>query len=148
MADSALGPIQTAVYTLLSADATLMGLIGSRLYDAVPASGSAYPYVIVGDGFEVRSDTFQKRGREAFIDISVWDIDAGTSGTSSKAGYSQVHTIANRIALVLGDTESTMTVAGYSSVNEVTHEQTTANRIKEDAVMLRHILLEFKVWVS
>lgn len=147
--DSALAPIQTAIYGVLTADATLIALLpagAASIFDAQPVNGAAYPYVVIGDGQEQREDTFQSHGKGALLDISVWGIDAGTSGTSSKSGYAPLLTIARRICVLLDGTESTFAVTGYS-VGEITHESTQTNRIKEDAVILRHVALDFRVYV-
>lgn len=64
------GPLQTAVYARLTADATLMALV-TKVGDNIPDE-QAYPYVVIGEETEVPEDTMGRTGRNLTITLHIW----------------------------------------------------------------------------
>ena len=74
---TALGELQTAYYTRLTGDATLMGMI-SGVYDwsAVPALQN-YPFISIGDATEGPQNAFGRRGYLTTQMLHIWDNSNG-----------------------------------------------------------------------
>lgn len=72
--------LQQAVYTRLTADADLNALVGSGIYDHVPAK-SAFPYITIGDVTEVPNDTMQTSGRDVTLTLHYWSQAKGMKET-------------------------------------------------------------------
>src|SRR3990167_11028006 len=96
---SALRPIWEAVFALLSADSTLMAMVAG-IFDAAP-EGTAYPFVQIGEAFEVRQDTFQREGKVCILDINIWSLDSGGGAGATYAGYRQGPSIREAGALLV-----------------------------------------------
>ena len=75
-------PLQAAIHTALTGDATLQGLIGNpaRVYDHVPQD-SVFPYVKIGDDTLVAFDTKTEEGAEATLTIHTWSRYRGKKET-------------------------------------------------------------------
>ncbi len=76
---SAAAELQETIYNALVADADVGALIGDRIYDAMPSSGS-YPCVVFGDSQEVTDDADCYTSEEHFVDLHVWSRDQGRLG--------------------------------------------------------------------
>lgn len=98
------GPLQDAIYTRLSGDATLTTTLGAGVYDHVPDS-AAFPYVTIGEFTEAPNDTMGKTGRDVTVMVHVW---------SQAKGMLQVSNIQNRIDALLDRWSPTVT--GWSAV--------------------------------
>ncbi len=136
---SATGAIQTAIYGVLSADATLLTLATGGVHNDVP-DGQAYPHVLISKASETPWHTF----------------GAATSGLGWK-NIIRIHTYSR----YQGDTEALqihsrvvallnfqpLTVTGYSSAF-VDYE--SGRMFVEDIEKLetRHQVDEFCVWVK
>jgi len=139
---SALRPIWEAVFALLSADSTLMAMVAG-IFDAAP-EGTAYPFVQIGEAFEVRQDTFQREGKVCILDINIWSLDSGGGAGATYAGYRQALSIGERIAFLLDD--AALAVSGYD-IHDVTHSETRLFReAQPDGRILRRVLQEYRVW--
>lgn len=97
-ARSALGPLQTAIYTVLDGDATLGGLV-TGVFDFVP-EGQQKPYVVVGEAYATPRNSQDRYGRRNTETIHVW---------SDHLGYSEVNTIMDRIVELLDHQSLTVT---------------------------------------
>lgn len=76
-AQSSLSEVLTAVYTELTGDATLMGMItGVFDFGAVPAN-QAFPYITIGDSSEKPDNAFGTRGYVATHKMHIWDSQFG-----------------------------------------------------------------------
>jgi len=61
--------LQSAIYSLLSGDSTLDGLIGNnKIFDSIAPQDTAYPYVIIG--LETMRDVGTKT-----LDGNVYNVD-------------------------------------------------------------------------
>lgn len=103
MSGSPAWPLQEAVYTRLSGDATLVTTLGAAVYDHVPDS-APFPYVVIGDDTEAPNDTMGVTRRDATITIHSW---------SQYKGAKQVKEIQARVDALLD--RWTPTVTGWTA---------------------------------
>lgn len=102
---TATSAIQTAIYTRLTGDATLMGLV-TGVFDAVPQE-QTLPYVTIGQFEGEDWSTFAKLGEAYAVNLHVWN-DSAKGQKTVQAIQSRVDTLLNRAAL---------TVTGYVAVS-------------------------------
>ena len=98
--------LQTAIFSLLSGDSTLDGLIGNnKIFDSIAPQDTAYPYVIIG--LETMRDVGTKTldGNVYNVDIDVW---------SQYRGQKEIKEIMERIYNLLNN--ATISVSGSNSV--------------------------------
>ena len=82
-------PLQMAVFSALTTDATLTGLVGSDIYDApLPADGSVAPanYVLIGAEQASNGATKDVHGAVHDLNIVVHSNDDGFSTSKKIAG--------------------------------------------------------------
>ncbi|MEL6915568.1 MAG: DUF3168 domain-containing protein [Pseudomonadota bacterium] len=96
MSFAASGGLQAAVYTALTGDAALTGLVGSDIYDALPTG--TVPALYVSLGPEEASDASSKTGRGARHDFSV-------SVVTDTSGFQAAKDVASAICDVLVDAD-------------------------------------------
>ena len=104
MTTLALTNIQQALYSKLTGDGVLMGMI-TGVYDAVPER-TALPYVVIGDGSSEVADSLASTTTRCELEIEVWtDIKGRKSaliamdriygilhqGTLSVSGFELLH---------------------------------------------------------
>jgi hypothetical protein len=85
--NSAMLPVQAAVYTTLAADAALGALLETdagagvqtapRIYDEVPQSVDIFPYVQVGEAIESKDNTFSETGRSVVVAVHIYSQAQG-----------------------------------------------------------------------
>ncbi len=92
-------PLQEAIYSRLSGDATLVTTFGAAVYDDVPDS-APFPYVAIGEITEVANDTMGKTGRDLTVTVHAW---------SQYKGMKQVKQVQNRVDLLLDRWAPTVT---------------------------------------
>jgi hypothetical protein len=104
--------VQAAVFTLLSADATLRGLTGThpdnvllaRVYDE-PPEGAAFPYVVIGNVVERANNRMGgKVGRTLDLFVEAW---------SEVRHWNEVNGLTSRVDDLL-DNVLTLAVTGYT----------------------------------
>jgi len=103
------GAMQTAIYTALTADATLVALV-EGIYDDHPQdldaqASSAFPYVTIGDDIITPFASDDWSGGTILTQIDVW---------SRYAGRKEAKAILDRIRVVLD--RATLSVTGYEFV--------------------------------
>jgi len=128
--------LQTAIFTLLSGDSTLDGLVGdNKIFDNVPQD-TTYPYVRIG--LESTSDVGTKTldGNIHRVDIEAW---------SQYRGQKEIKQIMERLYLLLNNT--TIGVTGANSV--MSYVVNTATIVEVDN-LTRHgiITVDFTVYDS
>lgn len=126
---TALGPVQAAIYDVLSGDATLGALING-VFDDVP-EGTAYPYVVIGEALGIPDNSHDRFGRETTETLHVW---------SDHRGFSQLSVIAARVVALLD--HQPLTIAGHHHV--VTRYE-FGQQLKDPDPSLRHTVLRFRV---
>ena len=129
---SALVDVQTAIYSLLSGDATLTGMAG--VYDHVDPNASM-PYINIGEFTEAPMPTHDKEG---------WDVTATIHVYSEYRGMREVGLILNRMDVLLNMVR--LTIAGWdvSKCERVFAE--TMNEAIDDT-MLRHLVSRWRIRV-
>lgn len=100
---SSLWPIQQAIYSTLTGDAILVGMI-TGVFDHVPEN-QPFPYVTMGEGTEVPFRTFGRNGSETTLTMHIW---------SQYEGFKEALDILSRMNDLLDD--QPLAVAGYSTV--------------------------------
>lgn len=87
---SALTPVQTALYSTLTTDSTLMALV-SGVYDSVPEP-AVYPFVVIGEAIEMPANEHGSFGSRVSCTIHVW---------SEYRGFAQVNTMLDCLVRLL-----------------------------------------------
>ena len=100
--------LQAAVYECLSQDAALSNLVGSAIYDALPA-GSLPPLYVVLGAEDVR-DASDKTGGGALHEFTVTVV-------TESAGFSTAKTAAAAVSDALVDADLTLTRGALVSLN-------------------------------
>lgn len=95
--------IQSAIYTALTGDATLMALI-QGVYDDVPQSAASetssdFPFVVIGEDDFISWDTDTETGHEGTLNIHVWSRYRGKYET--KQIFGAIYNALNRQDLTL-----------------------------------------------
>ncbi len=92
-------PLQAAVYQALLADAGVSDLVGTEIYDALPAGAMPPMYVLLGD--EKVKDASDGTGQGAWHDFTV-------SVVSEAAGFSGAKEVAGAVSTALVDAPLTL----------------------------------------
>ena len=125
--------LQGAIVSRLKATAAVTALVGSRIYDRVPA-GTTYPYVTVGDGDETTDDTECVNGFDISLDIDVWSDDPG---------FPQAKRISDAVRRALLDPELTLAT---NALVYFEHRQTRF--LREPDGLTSHAVLTFEAFVE
>jgi hypothetical protein len=130
---SASWPIQLAIWTKLTNDATLMANI-SGVFDQVPQDYDSFPYVTIGEDTVNEWDGDDFVGAEATVMIHVWSRFSGREEAKIVQGY--VYDAINR---------QTLSVTGYNSVECV---QEFSETMLDPDGLTRHGVQQFRVTVT
>ncbi|KAB2910820.1 MAG: DUF3168 domain-containing protein [Hyphomicrobiaceae bacterium] len=108
--------LQQSVFARLSADATLLGLLGgARIYDDVPQAAD-FPYLTFGQSTVRDWSTATEAGDEHILTLHVW---------SQAKGRREAHEIMGAVRTALHD--QGLSLAGHRLVN-MRHEFSEARR--------------------
>jgi hypothetical protein len=124
----ALMEVQRALYTKLSGDGVLMGMING-LFDAVPQN-SALPYVVIGDGNQALRPAESTIVTECRLELNVW-TDTGGRKTALN--------ILNRLHALLH--LGTVTLSGFQLLTLRVEQASTA--LAEQAARVGGTLVVF-----
>lgn len=106
--------LQSAIYSTLSGDSTLDGLIGDgKIFDDVPQNTS-YPYIVIGLETTRDEGTATLDGKIYNVDIHVW---------SQYRGQKQIKEVMERLHNIFNN--STISVSGANSVMSYVVSATT-----------------------
>lgn len=135
---SAIFLVQSALYGVLSGDATLQTLLGTttaapKVYDA-PPENATHPYVVIGDLAEQRTLTMNKRG--ATITAPLWSF-------SRYQGAKEITDIVGRLVTLLEDVA--LTIAGYSHTKTL-YTRTVPGRLEAGIVRVGRSDFDLIVW--
>jgi hypothetical protein len=128
---TALNAIQVAVYARLNGDATLTAK--GPIYDDAPAE-AAFPYVVVGEAYEVPYDTFGRQGRTLITTIHLW---------SRAKGFKEVNGMMDDVLRLLD--RYALTPAGMTLV---LFAYDYGQVIKDPDGFTRHGILRFKALIE
>lgn len=125
---SASWALQQGVFSALTDDATLAGLLGGsgRLYDHVP-QGAACPYVVLGPVTARDWSTAGEEGCEHILALHVW---------SQASGKHEAQEIAERLRSRLH--EASLSLSGHRLVN-LRHEFTEVRRESDGRHVRAHL---------
>ena len=128
------GELQAAVYQALTGDVALSGIVGTAIYDAVPAG--TLPVIYVRLGSEVAVDAADVTGHGAVHRMTI-------SVITTSPGFADAKAAAGAISDVLHDAQLALARGHLVSLR---FEQARAKRI--DAVSARQIDLRFRARVQ
>jgi hypothetical protein len=121
MSALALNTIQQALYSKLSGDGVLMGMI-TGLFDAVPER-TTLPYVIIGDGIERNESALGDTTARCELNVHVW---------TDTAGRKSALTIMNRIYGLLH--HGTMSIDGFELI--ILQCEEAATRLEDEGAAM------------
>lgn len=128
------GALQAAVFAVLNADTALGALVGTAIYDAVPAGNVPTIYVRLGSETVREASDGSGAGAVHFLTVSV---------ITTNPGFASAKAAAAAVSDALHDADLTLTRGKLISLR---FEQATARRI--DAASARQIDLRFRARVS
>jgi hypothetical protein len=96
------GPIQQAIYSALTADATLMALING-VFDTVDQNTDP-PYITIGESASAPDDLLQETGAQETPTLQVWTKDSGMMAL--KQIMARVYTVLHRQPLTVSGTQT------------------------------------------
>ena len=129
-------PLQQAVYTTLTGDATLMALIAG-VHDHVPQD-SAFPLIVIGDEVDEPFGTKTFDGSTAVLTLHVWDQFAGATGTGRR-GRKRIKDVQSRLRDLLH--HATLAVTGHTLIDT---EFLDAFAFEEDDGLTTHGVVRFR----
>ncbi|MFC8442665.1 DUF3168 domain-containing protein [Streptomyces griseoincarnatus] len=128
-AESAMRPVQAAVYARLTGDATLMALI-TGVFDFVLDD---YPYIVIGEATEVPDNRHGGFGRQTVITLHVW---------TQAEGHGPGLAIADRVTELLD--HQPLTITGLDWVaTRFEFSQTLTD--PEPPGNIRHVVLRYRI---
>lgn len=128
------GPLQAAIYSALTGDATLAALVGSAIYDAVP-SGTLPPiYVLLGTESVTDASDCTSAGALHRFSVSV---------ITTNPGFAQAKAAAAAVSDVLHHADVDLSRGRLVFLR---FEQANANRVESEAI--RRIDLRFAARVQ
>jgi hypothetical protein len=137
---SALSAVQTGVFTALTGDATLVGLVPGGIWDHVPQD-PPWPYVRIGELHEVPRDTSGVQRRKVTVVIHAW---------SQYRGRAEALAIVDRVIALLRYVE--LTLVGWVHEHEdTTHDATDADEpmfLEDEGIEVQHASADFTVYVT
>jgi hypothetical protein len=126
--------VQTAVYGLLSVNATLVALVGTSIYDGVPIN-TLYPYVVIGDYKETTWNTFNVKGK--ILEMSVYIY-------SRYRGNAEIFSIRQAIDAILD--EHGLTLSGHVLVGMLVINSDTFEEESTDVTKVH--IVQYKLWTQ
>lgn len=138
MPGSALWAVQVAVYSVLAQDTTLQVLLGAtvaspKVFDT-PPENQEFPYVIIGDLYEVPDDTIGRTGKRVTVPLFAW---------SRAPTAKECADILNRLVELLDRVP--LSITGWNHVH-TDHMRSVAGRESDGAT--RRAAAEFQLMVS
>jgi len=133
--------LQGAIVARLKTAAALAGLVGTRVYDAVPPeqdriskTGAAWPYVTVGEGDETTDDVDCVDGFEISLDVDVW---------SRATGFPQAKQISDEIRKALKSPEIALS---HNALVYFRHRQTRF--LRDPDGLTSHAVMTFEAFAE
>lgn len=132
---TSLGELQTAIYSALTNDTTLMSTL-TGVFDiaAVPES-QPFPYIAIGDSTEGPMNAFGRRGYEATLTLHIW---------SDATGFKECYSILARMNYLLD--QKILSLASQSHVYTLYDFSSTMNDPGEKS--LRHMPVRYRCFAQ
>lgn len=131
IAEQPMATAQQAIYSVLTGDPTLMGLI-TGVFDFVPED-VAYPYVALGEVITTPDNRHRGFGRQVVETLHIWTKERGFAGALA---------IEDRITQLLD--HQPLTLPGHHTVS-VRYEFSQALTDPEPPGDIRHIPIRFRI---
>lgn len=141
---SAIWEMQKAIYDILIADAPLMSLIGTRIYDE-PLPNIKYPYLVLSNFVELSNNTHDGVGYETTFDIDIYDKIDSIGSARINAIYIRLNELLNlkkpTLSISEGLYSNTGTASYPSSISTLTCliiklDNTTTDRDENHRILL------------
>lgn len=94
---TSLNDLQKAIYSKLTSDSALMGMI-TGVFDYVPDK-QGFPYITINDFIENPFNVFGRRGKDVLVTLQIW---------SDKKGFKTSFDILSRVNTLLDDAQLTL----------------------------------------
>ncbi|KQR77581.1 DUF3168 domain-containing protein [Rhizobium sp. Leaf341] len=120
--------IQGEVVRLLKADATVTGLVTTRIYDQPPTS-PPFPYINIGEAQTLRRDATCLEGGDIYLTMHAW---------SRAVGFPEVRRIADAMVEALHLAPMTLSTNRFISIM---HRQTRV--LRDPDGLTSHAVVEF-----
>lgn len=130
MSDPSLA-LQGAVVARMKADAPIVALVGTRIYDEVPTSAT-FPYLVVGDGQVVGDDDDCVDVSEVTFQIHAW------TRPPADTGWPKAKSIAAAVRTAM---KAPFTLGGF---DVLLSEFTQIQFLKDPDGLTRHAMVEFR----
>ena len=130
---TSLGELQTAIYTRLTNDATLAGVITGVFDFANVPLNQAFPYVTIGDATEAPNNTLGRRGYDTTLTLHIW---------SKYKGFKECQTILARMNYLLD--QNVLPLASQTSVSMMYDFSQTMNDPNDQTI--RHMPVRYRAF--
>lgn len=148
---STMWEIQKAIYNLIVADTTLMGMIGNRIYDE-PLTNNVYPYIVLGNFTEISDNTLDGIGYDSTFTISIYSKPGSEGWYQAKSIYVRLNELLNMkkpSLSVADDLYPNQTTSYPSSITSMTCviislDNTASFRTKDKRV----IDVRYRIWTE
>jgi len=127
--NSVLKNAQSAMFSAISADATIMGKI-TGVFD-YPPKDQAYPFVAIGESTSVPFRTHSQPGEEVTVTIHIWSV---------YEGFSEALDILGDLNRLFGDVD--LAVSGWSNIHSWYDFSET---LREGDGELRHVVARYRL---
>jgi hypothetical protein len=125
--------LQAAIVAKLKADAGVLAVVGTRIYDEVP-NNPTFPYISLGDNQVLPDKADCIDGTEIF-----WQID----GWARDPTFPMVKQISKAVVAALDD--QNITVSGYAVI---VCELNTTNYLRDPDGITRHAAISFRFLIQ
>jgi hypothetical protein len=134
---SAQDPLQLALYTLLTGDATLMALHGlTGVFDFVDPT-RPFPYIVIGDTHEANDNAFSKERRDMEARIHIY---------SQAGGWQEANDILNRVCQLIDFPAVALAVSGWAGTPQSLFMEGIPTRDPDGST--RQLIGRFRIWLE
>jgi hypothetical protein len=135
MTQTSLEELQTAIYSALTSDTTLMSTLTGVFDIAAVPENQAFPYVAIGDSTEGSMNAFGRRGYESTLTLHIW---------SSATGFKECYSILARMNFLLD--QKILSLASQSHVFTLYDFSSTLNDPGENSI--RHMPVRYRCFTQ
>ena len=129
---TALSEVQTAIYSKLTGDGTLMAQVTGVFDSGAVPENQAFPYITLGDTTEAPDNAFGTRGYDDTLTLHIW---------SDALGFKECHIILARMNTLLD--QQTLTLISHHHVGTWYEFSETLNDPGVDGI--KHIPVRYRI---